>query len=166
MAWPAIIVVFAKDRIEVGRRDVAIQTAKRMAGVCQRKMANSGKCVLDLYTPQYGENARARYLDDAYGRGRWLRRVFKFAREGLCRMLDYHRFNAFHQEWNNFMKDKNIQYKGLGIEDGSWPGLPDNGPRMYVPGIQYEPDATETEHEVSEAEESKALETEKVTPEA
>ncbi|THY32414.1 hypothetical protein D6D00_01682 [Aureobasidium pullulans] len=119
-----------------------------------------------LYTPQYGENARARYLDDAYGRGRWLRRVFKFAREGLCRMLDYHRFNAFHQEWNNFMKDKNIQYKGLGIEDGSWPGLPDNGPRMYVPGIQYEPDATETEHEVSEAEESKTLETEKVTLEA
>ena len=48
MAWPAIIVVFAKDRIEVGRRDVAIQTAKRMAGVCQRKMANTGKCVLDL----------------------------------------------------------------------------------------------------------------------
>lgn len=48
MAWPAIVVVFAKDRIEVGRRDVAIQTAKRMAGVCQRKMDSSGRCVLDL----------------------------------------------------------------------------------------------------------------------
>lgn len=34
--------------MEVGRRDVAIETAKRMAGVCQRKMDRSGRCKLDL----------------------------------------------------------------------------------------------------------------------
>ncbi|KAG9664325.1 hypothetical protein KCU95_g1093, partial [Aureobasidium melanogenum] len=32
-----------------------------------------------LYTPQYGENARQKYFDDTYGRGRWLRRLFRFA---------------------------------------------------------------------------------------
>lgn len=34
--------------MEVGRRDVAIETAKQMAWVCQRKMDSSGRCVLSL----------------------------------------------------------------------------------------------------------------------
>jgi len=43
-----VIVVFAKNRMEVGRRDVAIETGKKMAWVRQRKMDRSGRCKLDL----------------------------------------------------------------------------------------------------------------------
>jgi hypothetical protein len=36
-----------------------------------------------LYVEKYGDNANEMYHDDAYGRGRWLRRIWKFNYEGL-----------------------------------------------------------------------------------
>jgi hypothetical protein len=46
-----------------------------------------------LYVPQYGDKAREQYLEDTYGRGRWLRRLFYFAQEDVVYAASKHRFN-------------------------------------------------------------------------
>ncbi|KAH0371546.1 hypothetical protein KCU65_g1742, partial [Aureobasidium melanogenum] len=74
-----------------------------------------------LYTPQYGEKAREKYFDDTYGRGRWLRRLFVFAREGVPFRDTQHRFNKLLRDWNHFKKSQNIQPRPLNL----WEGLPD-----------------------------------------
>ncbi|TIA59323.1 hypothetical protein D6C77_04956 [Aureobasidium pullulans] len=89
-----------------------------------------------LYTPQYRAEARYRYLADTYGRGRWLRRIYRFAQEGITHDRDFMRFNVFIREWNEYMEEKNIQYEDLDLWDGAREG-PKEGPRMYVPGIKY-----------------------------
>lgn len=74
-----------------------------------------------LYTPQYGDKAREKYFDDTYGRGRWLRRLFGFAREGVSSPGDLHRFNRLLRDWNHFKESQNIETRPLNL----WEGLPD-----------------------------------------
>lgn len=74
-----------------------------------------------IYIPQYGEKAREKYFDDTYGRGRWLRRLFVFAREGVPFRDSQHRFNKLLRDWNQFKKSQNIQPRPLNL----WEGLPD-----------------------------------------
>ncbi|THW40132.1 hypothetical protein D6D22_05992 [Aureobasidium pullulans] len=106
-----------------------------------------------LYTPQYGERARDQYLDDTYGRGRWLRRAYRFAQEGITADPDSVRFNALILEWNEYMKEKSIQYESLSFYDGTRYG-PLEGPRMYVPGIKYEVDPTSDRENCQKTDES------------
>lgn len=82
-----------------------------------------------LYTPQYGDRAREKYFDDTYGRGRWLRRLFGFAREGVPFPGEAHRFNKLLRDWNHFKNSQNIQPRPLNL----WEGLPD-----YIHG-KYNP---------------------------
>lgn len=74
-----------------------------------------------LYTPQYGDKAREEYFDDTYGRGRWLRRLFGFAREGVPFPGEAHRFNKLLRDWNHFKRSQSIQPRPLNL----WEGLPD-----------------------------------------
>lgn len=74
-----------------------------------------------LYTPQYGDKAREKYFDDTYGRGRWLRRLFIFVREGVPFRDSEHRFNKLLRDWNHFKKSQGIQPRALNL----WEGLPD-----------------------------------------
>jgi len=39
------------------------------------------------------------YMDEVYGRGRWLRRLWRFAKEGFSDGEQYKRFLAFKREW-------------------------------------------------------------------
>ena len=90
-----------------------------------------------LYTPQYGDKARERYFDDTYGRGRWLRRVFGFARESVPFPDDQHRFNKLLRDWNHFKKSQNIETRPLNL----WEGLPDylHGKEIRLPQLVEPP---------------------------
>jgi hypothetical protein len=82
-----------------------------------------------LYVPQYGEKARAQYVDDTYGRGRWLRRLFYFAQEDVVYASSKHRFNKLVHDWKEFKKDHNIQPRPLEV----WGQYPD-----YIHGTEDE----------------------------
>ncbi|KAI4715377.1 hypothetical protein E4T48_08455 [Aureobasidium sp. EXF-10727] len=50
----------------------------------------------------YGDSSlesREAYLDDAYGRGRWLRRLWRFARDGFSDSQHINRFREFDKAW-------------------------------------------------------------------
>lgn len=64
-----------------------------------------------LYSKQYGEKAHAKYLDDAYGRGRWLRRIWRFASEGLSMYpTHWRRMQQLDREWAEYKRVNNIEY--------------------------------------------------------
>ncbi|TIA40000.1 hypothetical protein D6C83_06351 [Aureobasidium pullulans] len=62
-----------------------------------------------LYVEKYGDKAKEMYHDDAYGRGRWLRRIWKFNYEGL-ESGSYHlcRVQLLIKEWTAFKKANGI----------------------------------------------------------
>lgn len=67
--------------------------------------------VKHLYSEQYGANAHAKYLDDAYGRGRWLRRIWRFASEGLTeRPTHWRRLEQLDREWTKYKRVNRIKY--------------------------------------------------------
>lgn len=64
-----------------------------------------------LYSKQYGEKAHAKYLDDAYGRGRWLRRIWRFASEGLSMYpTHWRRMQQLDREWAEYKRVNKIEY--------------------------------------------------------
>ncbi|THX54936.1 hypothetical protein D6D06_05194 [Aureobasidium pullulans] len=59
---------------------------------------------------EYGANAHAKYLDDAYGRGRWLRRIWRFASEGFhFYPTHWNRFQQLEREWTEYKKVNGIE---------------------------------------------------------
>ncbi|KAG9530162.1 hypothetical protein KCU93_g2727, partial [Aureobasidium melanogenum] len=53
----------------------------------------------------YGDSSpanREAYLDDAYGRGRWLRRLWRFALDGFHDSQDIPRFEDFDKAWSEY----------------------------------------------------------------
>jgi len=82
-----------------------------------------------LYVPQYGENAREQYFDDAYGRGRWLRRLLSFARGDMVYSATKYRFNKLISDWLAFKESQNIQPRPLEM----WKHFPD-----YIHGTDIE----------------------------
>lgn len=55
-----------------------------------------------LYS-QYGEKARDVYLDHAYGRGRWLRRIWRFCYVGIWDIpLHLYRLSLIEKEWKEY----------------------------------------------------------------
>lgn len=85
-----------------------------------------------LYVPKYGETAREQYFDDAYGRGRWLRRLFDFARGDMVYAATKYRFNKLVSAWAEFKKSQDIQSRPLKM----WKRFPDyiNGNETERPG--------------------------------
>jgi hypothetical protein len=63
-----------------------------------------------LYSEQYGVDAHAKYADDAYGRGRWLRRIWRFASEGVYTNGHHHRMEQLDREWDAYKKANGIEY--------------------------------------------------------
>lgn len=64
-----------------------------------------------LYKEQYGADAHAKYLDDAYGRGRWLRRIWRFASEGLSeRPTHWRRMEQLDREWTKYKRVNRVKY--------------------------------------------------------
>ncbi|KAG9566867.1 hypothetical protein KCU71_g691, partial [Aureobasidium melanogenum] len=67
-----------------------------------------------LYSKQYGADAHAKYLDDAYGRGRWLRRIWRFASEGIFSYPPhYRRMEQLDREWGAYKRANGIEYDHL-----------------------------------------------------
>lgn len=50
--------------------------------------------------------SREAYLDDAYGRGRWLRCLWRFALEGFYDNQHVDRFNEFDKAWSEYRKTR------------------------------------------------------------
>jgi len=63
-----------------------------------------------LYSEQYGIDAHAKYLDDAYGRGRWLRRIWRFASEGIFTNAHHRRIEQLDRKWTAYKKANGIEY--------------------------------------------------------
>jgi hypothetical protein len=93
------------------------------------KQRHEDVLIEELYTPQYGEKAREHYIDDTYGRGRWLRRLFDFAQGDVVYTASKHRFNKLISDWEEFKKNQNIQPRPLDM----WKRLPD-----YIRGKEVE----------------------------
>lgn len=59
----------------------------------------------EIASKLYGDNSsasREAYLDDAYGRGRWLWRLFRFACDGLHESQDAAGFEDFDKAWTEY----------------------------------------------------------------
>ncbi|KAI5203895.1 hypothetical protein E4T39_03959 [Aureobasidium subglaciale] len=55
--------------------------------------------IKSIYEPRYGERAGEVYQDDAYGRGRMLRQMWRFAYEGTLHSAHWYRFKQLRREW-------------------------------------------------------------------
>lgn len=51
---------------------------------------------------ELGSAGRKAYLDDAYGRGRWLRRLWRFALDGFSDSQHIDRFKNFDKDWSEY----------------------------------------------------------------
>jgi len=49
-----------------------------------------------------GPASREAYLDDAYGRGRWFRRLWRFALDGFSDSQHIDRFKNFDKDWTEY----------------------------------------------------------------
>ncbi|KAI4852406.1 hypothetical protein E4T44_01511 [Aureobasidium sp. EXF-8845] len=102
--------------------------------------------VKSLYSAQYGERAHAKYLDDAYGRGRWLRRVWRFASEGLSMYpTHWRRMQQLDREWTEYKRVNGIAYdhhehaETLRVHSSMvWPNRAREGGQSEFKGISHD----------------------------
>jgi hypothetical protein len=109
-----------------------------------------------LYVPQFGEKARKQYFDDTYGRGRWLRRLFDFAKEEVIYAASKYRFNKLVSDWEEYKKSQNIQPRPLDV----WKRVPDyiRGKEVEKPGPVQPPVVSSVTDNQSGAAPSSSLE--------
>jgi hypothetical protein len=107
--------------------------------------------VKNLYSAQYGEKAHAKYLDDAYGRGRWLRRIWRFASEGQSNTTHWRRMLQLDREWTEYKRVNGIEYdpiehaETLRVHSSMvWPNRAREGGQSEFKGILHDVSA-ETE---------------------
>ncbi|KEQ59812.1 uncharacterized protein M437DRAFT_77916 [Aureobasidium melanogenum CBS 110374] len=65
----------------------------------------------EITTKLYGDTSsasREAYLDDAYGRGRWIRRLWRFALEGFYDSQHISRYEDFDKDWTEYRKTQVI----------------------------------------------------------
>lgn len=99
-----------------------------------------------LYSEQYGANAHAKYLDDAYGRGRWLRRIWRFASEGLTEHpTHWRRLEQLDREWTKYKRVNRIKYDHLKHAEALrvyssmvWPNRAREGGQSEFKGILHD----------------------------
>lgn len=60
-----------------------------------------------------GPASREVYLDDAYGRGRWLRRLWRFALDGFSDSQHIDRFKNFDKDWSEYIDSFQCSKKKL-----------------------------------------------------
>jgi hypothetical protein len=102
--------------------------------------------VKSLYSAKYGAKARAKYLDDAYGRGRWLRRVWRFASEGLSMYpTHWRRMQQLDREWSEYKRVNGIAYDHHGHAETLrvhssmvWPNRAREGGRSEFKAISHD----------------------------
>lgn len=72
-----------------------------------------------IYSLRYGARAMEVYQDDTYGRGRWLRRVWRFAKEGIFSEPNHNdRFEQLLREWTEFKETGQVSHSTVfGNED-------------------------------------------------
>jgi hypothetical protein len=107
--------------------------------------------VRNLYSAQYGEKAHDKYLDDAYGRGRWLRRIWRFASEGQSNTTHWRRMLQLDREWTEYKRVNGIEYDTMGHAETLrvnssmvWPNRAREGGQSEFKGILHDvPAATE-----------------------
>lgn len=95
---------------------------------------------------EYGANAHAKYLDDAYGRGRWLRRIWRFASEGFhFYPTHWNRFQQLEREWTEYKKFNGIECdppefaEDMGAYSSSvWPNRAREGGSSEFKGILHD----------------------------
>lgn len=106
-----------------------------------------------LYSEKYGEKAHAKYLDDAYGRGRWLRRIWRFASEGLSLYpTHWRRMQQLDREWAEYKRVNNIEYDHLEHAETLrvhssmvWPNRAREGGQSEFKGILHDVTAQDEE---------------------
>ncbi|KAH0282634.1 hypothetical protein M436DRAFT_67711 [Aureobasidium namibiae CBS 147.97] len=81
---PSLILAYYDGDVDLLPPELSL----RPAIVCQRK----------TYSPA----SREAYLDDAYGRGRWLRRLWRFALDGFSDSQHIDRFKNFDEAWSEY----------------------------------------------------------------
>ncbi|KAH0045508.1 hypothetical protein KCU78_g209, partial [Aureobasidium melanogenum] len=72
-----------------------------------------------IYSLRYGARAMEVYQDDTYGRGRWLRRVWRFAKEGIFSEPNHNdRFEQLLREWTEYKETGQVSHSTVfGNED-------------------------------------------------
>ena len=59
-----------------------------------------------LFEQKMVEKVGVKYLEDAFGKGRWIRRVWRFLLYGFMRDRDLKRFDRFVDEWNRYTEGR------------------------------------------------------------
>ncbi|TEY46848.1 hypothetical protein BOTCAL_0312g00050 [Botryotinia calthae] len=66
--------------------------------------------IVKEYFDRIMQEADPTYMDDTYGRGLWIRRLARFARDGFHDRWDFERCDRFIEGWNNYIGDVGSVY--------------------------------------------------------
>ncbi|TGO26873.1 hypothetical protein BPAE_0051g00080 [Botrytis paeoniae] len=66
---------------------------------------NQDVTIVKEYFDRIMQEADPTYMDDTYGRGFWIRRLARFARDGFYSPWDFRRYEKFIEDWNNYIGD-------------------------------------------------------------
>ena len=59
-----------------------------------------------LFEREMEKRVGRKYVEDAFGKGRWIRRVWGFLLDGFQRSEDFKQFKRFIEEWNSYRRGK------------------------------------------------------------
>ncbi|TGO84861.1 hypothetical protein BPOR_0457g00060 [Botrytis porri] len=80
--------------------------------------------IVKEYFDRVMQEADPTYMDDTYGRGFWIRRLARFARDGFYCPWDLGRYEKFIEDWNKYIGDVGSIYGGsmyhILLEDGKY----------------------------------------------
>ena len=54
------------------------------------------------------KRVRSKYLEDAFGKGRWIQRAWRFLLHGVEGSEDLERFGRFVEEWNSYRESDKL----------------------------------------------------------
>ncbi|TGO74627.1 hypothetical protein BELL_0267g00140 [Botrytis elliptica] len=66
---------------------------------------NEDVTIVKEYFDRMMQEADPTYMDDTYGRGLWIRRLARFARDGIYGTLHLRKCEKFIEDWNNYIGD-------------------------------------------------------------
>ncbi|KAH0371543.1 hypothetical protein KCU65_g1741, partial [Aureobasidium melanogenum] len=112
-----------------------------------------------IYSPRYGAKAMEVYQDDTYGRGRWLRRVWRFAKEGIFSEPNHHdRFEQLFKEWIEFKETGQISHSTVfGDDDDTLSSATGSTASDEETAVSQSPVVDAAMHTVALEEESKGV---------
>ena len=61
-----------------------------------------------LFEHKMEKRVGSKYVEDAFGKGRWIRRVWRFLLHGFFLDEDYERYGRFVEEWNSYRESEKL----------------------------------------------------------